>query len=190
MKLEAAHRRVLEYLNKHSQVNTFRLSRELKTDRIKLIKIVEELKDENLVEFKSNIVMLPEIATSQEVLATEEKGEDTVEATKVRTKQKQKEQEIQKDFALKILGDVNPSNYFYLCNGAILRNLDELFNALQNIDDNVYKYHANNEKNDFSNWIKEVIGDSELADNLKIANKQEAIAILNGRFKFLKEYSE
>lgn len=186
MKLESIDKKILLHLKNHGRANTYKLSRDLKIDRIELIKRVEELKGENLVEFKSNMVMLPEIAASQEVLATEEKDEDTVEVIKIETKQKQKEQEIQKDIALKILGDVNPSNYFYLCNGAILKNLDDMLNTLQNIDDEVYKYHANNEKNDFCNWIKDVVSDAELAFNLKMKSKTEAINILKARIEYLR----
>ena len=188
MKLESIHKKVLSYLQNHGRTNTYKLSRDLKTDRIELIKRVEELKDENLVEFSSNMVMLPEIVISREVLTTEEKGEDTDEAANVETKHKQKAQEIQKELALKILGDVNPSHYFYLCNGVILKNLDGLLNALQNIDDEVYKYHANNEKNDFCNWIKDIVGDTELAFNLKMKSKPEAINILKARIEYVKNH--
>lgn len=184
MKLESIDKKILLHLKNHGRTNTYKLSRDLKIDRIELIKRVEELKDENLVEFKSNMVMLPEIAASREVFSTEEKDEDTVQVTRIETKQK--EQEIQKGTALKILGDVNSAHCFYLCNGAILRNLDELFNALQNIDDEVYKYHANNEKNDFCNWIKDVVSDAELASNLKMKDKAEAINILKARIEYLR----
>ena len=110
MKLESIHKKVLSYLQNHGRTNTYKLSRDLKIDRIELIKIVEELKDENFVEFKSNVI---------------------------ETKHKQEAQEIQKDFALNILKDVNTSHCFYLCNGAILKKLDDMLNALQNIDDEV-----------------------------------------------------
>ena len=186
MKLESIHKKVLSYLQNHGRTNTYKLSRDLKTDRIELIKRVDELKDENLVEFKSNMVMLPEIVISREVLATEEKGEDTDEAANIETKHKQ--QEIQKDFALNTLRDVNPSHCFYLCNGAILKNLDDMLNALQNIDDEVYEYHANNEKNDFCNWIKDIVGDAELAFNLKMKSKPEAINILKARIEYVKNH--
>lgn len=188
MKLESIHKKVLSYLQNHGRTNTYKLSRDLKTDRIEIIKRVEELKDENLVEFSSNMVMLPEIVISQEVLATKEKGEETDEAANIETKHKQEEQEIQKELALKILGDVSPSHCFYLCNGAILKNLDDMLNALQNIDDEVYEYHANNEKNDFCNWIKDIVGDTELAFNLKMKSKPEAINILKARIEYVKNH--
>ena len=159
MKRESIHKKVLSYLQNHGRTNTYKLSRDLKTDRIELIKRVEELKDENFVEFKSNVI---------------------------ETKHKQEEQKIQKELALKILGDVSPAHCFYLCNGTILKNLDGLLNALQNIDDEVYEYHANNEKNDFCNWIKDIVGDTELAFNLKMKSKPEAINILKARIEYVK----
>ena len=194
MKPESSHEKILEYLHKHALVNTYRLSKDLKIDRIRLISIVEELKDKGLVEFKHGTVQIAKIRRKplfthrdeipQKVLAIKEKDKNKVEAKKIKVLQRQKEQ---KDSAIKILGDINPAHNFYLCDGTILKNLDDLLKAFETINDETYQYHANSEKNDFSNWIKDVVGDTKLASDLKSKNKKEAIKILNNRIEHLKQ---
>jgi len=79
-----------------------------------------------------------------------------------------------------LLRNLSQENYFYLANGSVIRGLAELDMALQNIDDNTYGHHANNEKNDFANWIRDAIGDSELSGRLRlgIAKKDMQIEVL------------
>ena len=93
MKIEAAQKKILEYLQKHGPVNTFRLSRYLKTDRIELIKIIEELTGEGLATFKSDVV--------------------------ARVKKQEEKENIKQAFPSKILGDVHPNKEFCFCNGLI-----------------------------------------------------------------------
>jgi len=160
MTIEAAHKTILEYLQKHSPVNTFRLSRHLGIDRIELIKIIEKLTNEGFAKFEHGAVT---------------KVSDKPEGTK----------ELPK--AIKILGNTHPHHEFHFCNGLYVKNLHELLLAFETITDDVYGYHANEQKNDFSSWIKDVFEDEELASNLRIKDKEEAIAILNDRLEFLKE---
>ena len=160
MKIEAAQKKILEYLQKHGTVNTFKLSRYLRTDRIELIKIIEELTREGLATFKSDVV--------------------------ARVRGQEEKEDIKQAFPSKILGDVNPDKEFCFCDGLHVKNLHELLMAFETINDYIYQFHANNEKNDFSRWINEVIRDSELASKLKIVNNQEAITILKDRIEQLK----
>jgi len=53
---ESAYNRILEYLKKQGQTNTFRLARELGIDRHKLLNIIRELEEKQAIEFKSGIV--------------------------------------------------------------------------------------------------------------------------------------
>jgi len=55
---------------------------------------------------------------------------------------------------------------FWVNNGPILRNLKDLKNALKKISEETFKYHVNKEKNDFANWVKNVLGDKILANKL------------------------
>ncbi len=56
---------------------------------------------------------------------------------------------------------------FWSCDGSIARNLEDLKNALLKMDKKSFSHHVNKEKNDFANWVKEVIGDDALANKLK-----------------------
>lgn len=79
------------------------------------------------------------------------------------------------------LEDVPADNRFFICNGEILNNLQQLPDALKRMDDNVYCFHVNAEKNDFANWIEATIGDKALGtavrkskDKMDMAKKIEA----------------
>ena len=171
MTIEPAHKTILEYLQKHGSVNTFRLSKHLKIDRIELIDIVEELKNKDLLEFRSGRVSY--VAQDKSSLIVSEI-------------ENEKPKEIKKEFASKILGNAAPAYNFYLCSGAIIKNLDELLTAFKTMNDHVYRFHANNEKNDFSSWVKDVFEDEELASNIRMKDREEAIGILNDRIDYLK----
>jgi len=65
-----------------------------------------------------------------------------------------------------MLGEVSPEKYFWAANGAIIKNLQELEPAMENMGEEAFRTHVNEEKNDFSSWVKDVIGDVEFADQL------------------------
>ena len=161
MTIEAAHKKILEYLEKHSSANTFRLSRHLGIDRIQLIRLIDELTKEGLTTLKSG----------------------TVRIYKERV---EKDDENLQILALKVLGDAGSDKEFRFCNGLHIKNLHELLLAFEAIEDDVYQFHANNEKNDFSNWVKDVLGDEELASNLRMKDMEEATLILKDRIDYLK----
>ena len=64
------------------------------------------------------------------------------------------------------LKDAPADKYFYVHNGMTIRNLDELAVALDLMDGHIFEYHVNNNKNDFSNWVKEIIKKEGLAKEL------------------------
>lgn len=93
-----------------------------------------------------------------------------------------------KESVIKALSDVPPENSFWVCDGSVLKNLDELLKALRKMKTDVYSYHVNNEKNDFSNWIKDVMGNVKLAGDVsKAKNKGEMIRVLSQRVKWLRK---
>ena len=65
---------------------------------------------------------------------------------------------------------------FKLADGKEIKNLNELNKSLENIDENVFRHHANDERNDFSNWVRDVVGDEKLAEDLS-RTKEKNIAI-------------
>ncbi len=66
------------------------------------------------------------------------------------------------------LAAINAENElcFWINNGPILRNLKDLKNALKKINEETFKYHVNKEKNDFADWVKNVLNDKTLANKL------------------------
>lgn len=76
---------------------------------------------------------------------------------------------INKETCKARLGDVQPQFSFWVKDGPLLRNIYELRDELKNIRDDTYTYHANKEKNDFSNWVRDIIGEEKLAKSLEKA---------------------
>jgi hypothetical protein len=96
-----------------------------------------------------------------------------------------------KEDAERALSDVPMENHFWVCDGSVIKNLNELLRSIRKMKKGVYRYHANKEKNDFSNWVRNVMGDVKLAGDLsKAESKKAAIKILNQRIKWLKKKSK
>ena len=71
-------------------------------------------------------------------------------------------------------------------NGPIIRNLHELEKAIENMDTETYKHHAYEERNDFENWVRDVVKDEELAHALsKCRSQQEMFEKLRNKIKFV-----
>ena len=86
-----------------------------------------------------------------------------------------------------MLGDVAEEKRFWCRDGRYLKNLDELKDALEQMTEEVFQYHSNAEKTDFSNWVKDVIGDEKLSrDLLKYTTKAEKAQAVADRVKWLR----
>ncbi|MBM3200133.1 hypothetical protein FJZ53_04280 [Candidatus Woesearchaeota archaeon] len=78
---------------------------------------------------------------------------------------------------------------FWMCDGQVLKSLRELASSLKSMNDDTFRYHVNSEKNDFANWVKEVIGDEELARSLSrdraqmLNDVKKRIALLESQLK-------
>ncbi len=75
-----------------------------------------------------------------------------------------------------ILSDCEADKAFYLANGTYLRNLHELADALKYMDSNTFLAHVNESKNDFYNWVLDVIEDEMLAERIKNIREKEMMA--------------
>ena len=58
--------------------------------------------------------------------------------------------------------DVEPEKAFWLTDGRALRNLRQLAEELEKMEDSVWEHHVNAGKNDFANWIEGVFGQYQL----------------------------
>ncbi|MBW6442677.1 hypothetical protein K0A97_02740 [Patescibacteria group bacterium] len=75
---------------------------------------------------------------------------------------------------------------FWVCNGAVLKNLKDLATALEGMSEEDYAFHANPEKNDFSAWVREILKDSALATSLiKAKSKKDAVKAVKAKLKRL-----
>lgn len=94
---------------------------------------------------------------------------------------------VSKSDAQTRLGDVPDEKRFWCHDGRYLKNLEELKAALEQMMDETFQYHANEAKTDFSNWVRDVIGDEKLArDLLNCTSPAQAAASVAGRIKYLK----
>jgi hypothetical protein len=86
-----------------------------------------------------------------------------------------------------MLGDVSEEKRFWSSDGRYLKSLEELRDALEQMADETFSYHSSENKTDFSNWVKDVIGDEKLArDLLKCTNKAQAARSIADRLAWLK----
>ena len=89
---------------------------------------------------------------------------------------------MNKNHAAGILADVPGDKVFWSNDGLIMRNMNDLASALQKMKATTFKYHANAEKNDFSNWINDVMHDQKLAAGIKgCKTKAEATKLARRR---------
>jgi len=65
------------------------------------------------------------------------------------------------------LSDVAADKVFLCHDGRVMKNLDELGVALREMSEDTFRYHVTADKNDFSTWVQDVIGDRELSAVLK-----------------------
>ncbi|MBI3035583.1 hypothetical protein HYY71_04630 [Candidatus Woesearchaeota archaeon] len=95
---------------------------------------------------------------------------------------------VTKEEAKRYLCDTAPEQCFWVNNGPILKNIEELANALPNMSDEAFHHHVNSEKNDFSSWINGAIGDQKLAnDILSSKNRESTIKKVRNRLNSLKK---
>lgn len=86
------------------------------------------------------------------------------------------EPHIMENLKNKYKQELTPKKYFWLSNGIVVKNLQELINVLKNIDDSLFYRHVNEYKNDFSDWLERELRLKDLADKVKkINNRREMI---------------
>jgi len=77
--------------------------------------------------------------------------------------------------ARKRLPDVAEEHTFLANDGQVLKNLSHLPPALQKMSQDTFAHHVNAERNDFANWIKDVMGENKLADEVRNFKSKSAL---------------
>ncbi len=72
----------------------------------------------------------------------------------------------------KILGEAPEEHHFVVADGKKLKNIIELADALETMSEEIFSHHANQFKNDFSAWVKDVFYDHSLAEDISGAKNR------------------
>jgi hypothetical protein len=67
----------------------------------------------------------------------------------------------------KILGETPKEYGFYLSDGRRLKSVFELVDALESMGEDMFKQHVTETKNDFSNWIRDVFKEPNIAREIE-----------------------
>jgi hypothetical protein len=93
---------------------------------------------------------------------------------------------VQKNGSKKYLKKVPETMVFWCHDGQLFNDLDQLMAGFDMMSEETFMFHANEDKNDFSCWIIDVIGDKDLAKDIKKAkSKSEAKKITQQRYEDL-----
>jgi hypothetical protein len=93
---------------------------------------------------------------------------------------------ISREEAKRRLGDVPDDKRFWCRDGRSIKNLEELRQALIDMSDETFHHHSGEERNDFSKWTREVVGDEKLASDLgKAKSRLQANQAVTERVSFL-----
>jgi hypothetical protein len=105
---------------------------------------------------------------------------------KVKPQAKEKEQAQTKEQVNKALAKV-PEGYVFWCHdGSIFADINELAEGLAAMSDETFAYHSNLEKQDFSNWVRDVIRDEQLANDLaRATSRLQAVEYVTARITLL-----
>jgi len=75
-----------------------------------------------------------------------------------------------------LLRIVDEDEAFWLCSNVTVQSLEELAYELMRVEDSVFRYHIQRSRNDFEDWIRECIGDRELAREIARVKTRETLA--------------
>jgi hypothetical protein len=92
--------------------------------------------------------------------------------------------------AEKILGSVGEGNRFFSKDGRIFSGLRDLQNGLKTMGNDIFLRHAEKNGNDFSNWVRECIGDTRLADGIIGLDKDATLKKIEARINYIEKYLE
>ncbi len=94
-------------------------------------------------------------------------------------KEKKVKKPSKKSVKTKLKKNIPENHFFVFVSGEKIKNVKELADTLEMVDEHHFKHHANKNKNDFANWISDVFEEFDLAEKIKTArNKDHARLII------------
>ena len=96
--------------------------------------------------------------------------------------------DVSRESAEYYLRNVEPKwKGFWLHMHLVAFNLEEFAAGLASISDEIFAYHVNPPKKDLAKWVREVVGDAELAQALDgVRTKEEVARLVRLRVEDLK----
>jgi|SRR3989344_3276788 len=96
------------------------------------------------------------------------------------------EKKVSVEKASAILKPVSPYSIFKLHKGRELRSLQDLHDSLTEMENEVFYHHVSRGKNDFANWVRDIIGDEDFAKKIrKVKHKYQLKELINKRIREL-----
>ena len=80
---------------------------------------------------------------------------------------------VQRPFLLR---RVEEDEAFWLCSNVTVQSLEEMAYELMRVEETVFRYHIQRNRNDFEEWIRDCIGDRELARDIARVKTRETLA--------------
>ena len=75
-------------------------------------------------------------------------------------------------------------NVFWLADGKQVKNLRELLDTLNTLDEATFLHHVNKERNDFARWIHDILDDEELARKIwRFKSKNQLIKLIDSHLR-------
>ncbi|MBI2133559.1 hypothetical protein HYU11_02655 [Candidatus Woesearchaeota archaeon] len=90
-------------------------------------------------------------------------------------KPKAKHKSDKKIQAPELSKDVQPEFYFWLSDGRVIKNAAELAEAAKCMSDEIFSYHTNPRKNDFADWIRDIVKNEDLAFQVRKAKNRKEL---------------
>ncbi len=89
---------------------------------------------------------------------------------------------------IKTLNDVPGDKAFWFCNSTRALNLYQLVDTIEHTNDDVFQYHVGENRNDFAQWILDVLEDEVLYNSIKDErDKHWLVQKIRKRIKELEE---
>lgn len=91
-------------------------------------------------------------------------------------KKKTKRKRASKKTAVKT--SASKQHYFVLCNGKPVKNIKELADIMEDLEEHVFDHHVREDSNDFAKWIEDIFKDVELAKKISGAKNKKHMQLV------------